>query len=43
MSDHPQGNNEKKGMRVMCYVISSASIAICLLLFIWALRPLLFG
>jgi hypothetical protein len=37
MLDHLQGNNEDKGMRVMCYVISAASIAICLFLVIHAI------
>ncbi len=36
MSDHLQGNNEDKGMCVMCYVISGVSIAICIFLLIRA-------
>lgn len=34
MSDHLQGSHEEKGMRVLCYVFSAASLAICLFLLI---------
>jgi hypothetical protein len=34
MSQHLQGSHEEKGMRVMCYVISAVSIAICLFVLI---------
>jgi hypothetical protein len=36
MSDHLQRHNEDKGMRVLCYAISAASVAICILLIIRA-------
>lgn len=37
MLDHLQGNHEEKGMRVLCYVICAASVAICLFLLIHAM------